>query len=100
MPGSAISFPPCADKPMADRTAAERQRRRRERRRQGVVMRASLDIRQPTIDFMLAESWIGLAELGDPEALEAALTDLLECIVEGRLIRRHASRVTGTPFSG
>jgi hypothetical protein len=73
-----------------DRTGTERQRRFRERQREG-AKRIRLDLTRAFIEFMLAEKWIGETELMTADAIEAAVSDLLECLAEGRLTSRYAT---------
>ena len=76
---------------MTDRTVAERQRRFRARRCQGVVKRIHLDVTQAVVNFMVDELWIEPSDLKNAGTLENAVADLLECLAEGRLVRRYAA---------
>ncbi len=77
---------------MRDHTAAIRQQRFRARRRQGVRLCASIEITPAIAIFLQREGWIGPAQLADRLIVEQAMADLIECLAEGRLVRRNALR--------
>jgi hypothetical protein len=75
---------------VTDRTNAARQKRWRDRRRRG-VKRIRLDLIPEVLERMIAERWTDETELGDRQALGAALEDFLECWAEDRLASRYAT---------
>lgn len=75
---------------------AERQRQRRWRKQNGEVM-ATTVLTPTVIDWLMMEGWIGPRTRG--AELNDAISDLLQCLAEGRLEHHLAmSRVTHSHF--
>ncbi len=63
---------------------ARRMRRFRQRKREGAKA-VRTDLRPESIAAMVEDGWVGAHELEDPEALGAAVADIIDCWCRGTL---------------